>query len=63
MKKILILGSILVFAYAAFVPPEGMSKIPFKSVEVTIQNTHVRLDLGAEKEKPESQTAGEASDS
>lgn len=45
MKKTFItIGVILSFAYAAFVPPDGVSKNPVKSVSLQVDSPYLQVN-------------------
>jgi len=60
MKKIFIVGSLILFAYAGFQPPDGISKFPVANVRFNVQtqngNYSATIDtkgVSAEKQNEE----------
>lgn len=48
-KTAIVIGAMVSFAYAAFIPPDGVSKMPVKNISVQIDSPYLQVNAELSK--------------
>ncbi|MBM3231393.1 hypothetical protein FJZ28_03645 [Candidatus Peregrinibacteria bacterium] len=51
-KTLIVVGALIAFSYAAFVPPDGVSKMPIKQVNLNIDSPFMSVNASLSGDEP-----------